>query len=168
MAEQIVNIHNQNKNGNKFIKKIIRVDLTPMVDLGFLLITFFVFTTTMSTSTVMGMVTPKATDSMHDNICESCVITVLPTSNNKIYYYEGNEKNAIYKTTNYSAGGLRKLLMHKKHALENSKRDAVLIIRPTTTASFGNLVQIIDESKICMYTRYYLDQPGEKDKKNID
>ena len=98
MAE-ITNNQKQLK-GKRLLKKSTRVDLTPMVDLGFLLITFFVFTTTMSTTKAMGMITPNDNDtSTTDLICESCVITVLPTANNKLYYYEGSDKNAQYKIT---------------------------------------------------------------------
>lgn len=147
------------KNSNKLIRKSTRVDLTPMVDLGFLLITFFVFTTTMSTVTAMGMVAPKDADSTaNDPICESCVITVIPTANNKLYYYEGSDKNAKYKTTDYSAAGLRTLLMKKKTAAKAIDKEAILIIKPGAASSFKNLINIIDESNICMYKRYYLDK----------
>lgn len=156
----------KNKNGNRMIRKSTRVDLTPMVDLGFLLITFFVFTTTMSSVTAMGMVTPKDIDTtINDPVCESCVITVIPTANNKIYYYEGSEKNAVYKTTNYSAKGLRALLMKKKAATKALNKDAILIIKPGATSSFKNLINIIDESNICMYKRYYLDKVNSEDEK---
>ena len=145
--------------GKRLLKKSTRADFTPMVDLGFLLITFFVFTTTMSTTKAMGMITPNGTDtSTTDLICESCVITVLPTTNNKLYYYEGSDKNAQYKITDYSAAGLRALLMKKKTAAKAINKDAILIIKPGATSSFKNLINIIDESNICRYKRYYLDK----------
>ncbi len=77
-----------------------------MVDLGFLLITFFVFTTTMSAAKVIAMMTPKEDKKVSEDICESCVITVLPVANNRIYYYKGAGKNSVYKTTSYNADGL--------------------------------------------------------------
>ena len=155
----------KNKKSNRLSKKSTRVDLTPMVDLGFLLITFFVFTTTMSTTTAMGMVTPNdKSTSIIDLICESCVITVMPTENNKLYYYEGSDNNAEYKITDYSAAGLRALLTKKKTTAKALNRDAILIIKPGATSSFKNLINIIDESNICMYKRYYLDKinPAEE------
>ena len=149
----------KNKKSNRLVRKSTRVDLTPMVDLGFLLITFFVFTTTMSTTKAMGMITPNDTDTgTTDLICESCVITVLPTANNKLYYYEGSDKNAQYKITDYSAAALRTLLMKKKTAAKAINKDAIIVIKPGATSSFKNLINIIDESNICRYKRYYLDK----------
>jgi biopolymer transport protein ExbD len=158
MAE--ITTTNNNKGGKRCIKKSTKVDLTPMVDLGFLLITFFVFTTTMSMTTAMGMITPK--EAGEDTpIAESTVITVIPSANNKLYYYEGTESSNL-KTTDYSASGLRKLMIDKKKKVEANGKDAILIIKPSKLSSFKNLVNIIDESKICMYKRYFLDKLNEE------
>jgi biopolymer transport protein ExbD len=167
MAEQIATSEKKaGRNRKRMNKKSTRVDLTPMVDLGFLLITFFVFTTTMSTTTAMGMITPKE-EGDPTTVCESCAITVLPAADNKIYYYEGAEKNAAYKETNYSATGLRKLLADKKSSATANNKDAILIIKPGETSSFKNLVDIIDESTICMYKRYYLDKLSNDEARHI-
>lgn len=160
MAEILNN--NKEKNGIRCIRKSTKVDLTPMVDLGFLLITFFVFTTTMSTTTAMGMVTPK--EAGNDNICESCVITLMPAANNKLFYYEGKESDAVYKTTDYSASGLRTLLVNKKRQVLGINREPILIIKPSATSTFKNLINIIDESNICLYKKYYLDKVSAVEK----
>jgi biopolymer transport protein ExbD len=157
MAE--ITTTNSNKGGKRCTRKSTKVDLTPMVDLGFLLITFFVFTTTMSMTTAMGMVTPK--EGGEDTpIAESTVITVIPAANNKLYYYEGKE-SSVFKTTDYSANGLRKIMVDKKKKVEANGKDAILIIKPSKFSSFKNMVNIIDESKICMYKRYFLDKLDE-------
>ncbi len=159
---------NKSKGGKRCTRKSTRVDLTPMVDLGFLLITFFVFTTTMATTTAMGMVSPKEDGIIDENeIPESTVITVIPAANNKLYYYEGSDKNAIYKTTDYSSAGLRSLMVNKKKIVEANGKDAILIIKPSKFSSFKNMVNIIDESKICMYKRYYLDKLDEQGESKI-
>lgn len=160
-----INNNSKNISSKRLTKKSTRVDLTPMVDLGFLLITFFVFTTTMSTTTAMAMVTPKDNTIATDDICESCVITLIPAANNKLYYYEGSEKDAVYKSTSYNADGLRALLISKKNRVAVLNRDAILIIKPGALSSFKNLINIIDESNICLYKRYYLDKTNSADEK---
>jgi biopolymer transport protein ExbD len=165
MAE--ITTTNSNKGGKRCIKKSTKVDLTPMVDLGFLLITFFVFTTTMSMTTAMGMVTPKDTVTDSTEIPESAVITILPAANNKLYYYEGSEKNAVYKTTDYTSAGIRKILVDKKKRVEANDKDAIIIIKPSKFSNFKNVVNLIDESKICMYKRYFLDKASEEDEVKI-
>jgi biopolymer transport protein ExbD len=165
MAE--ITTTNSNKGGKRCIKKSTKVDLTPMVDLGFLLITFFVFTTTMSMTTAMGMVTPKEDTTIETEIPESTVITIIPAIDNKLYYYEGTDKNAIFKTTDYTAAGLRKLLVDKKNKVEANGKDAILIIKPSKFSNFKNVVNIIDESKICMYKRYFLDKASVEDEMKI-
>src|ERR1700742_5097669 len=94
--------------GVKRLKKLsTRVDLTPMVDLGFLLITFFIFTTTMSTPKATRLIMPSDKETKEDTkVGNSAALTVLPISGDKLFYYHGemNEalKNGTFGFTNYS------------------------------------------------------------------
>src|ERR1019366_6160313 len=83
--------------GVKKAKKLsTRVDLTPMVDLGFLLITFFIFTTTMSQPTAMRLFLPKDADKPEDQnkAKASGAFTILLGRDNNVFYYEGILDNA--------------------------------------------------------------------------
>src|SRR5688572_5538478 len=88
--------------GVKKAKKLsTHLDMTPMVDLGFLLITFFIFTTTMSSPTTMQLYMPKDTDKDEDQnkAKESGALTLMLSKDNHIYYYEGqlNENASNFK-----------------------------------------------------------------------
>src|SRR5688500_12856936 len=109
MAEINVPAAGGNKPGVRRSKKLsTRVDLTPMVDLGFLLITFFIFTTSMSSPKVMKLNMPDDTDpSVPDmNVGKSTALTVIPVNDNKIFYYHGDLEDALkdkaYGITSYS------------------------------------------------------------------
>jgi biopolymer transport protein ExbD len=78
--------------GVKKAKKLsTRVDMTPMVDLGFLLITFFIFTTTMNQPTTVNLNMPKDTEKEDEQTKakESGALTVMLGKDNHVYYYEG-------------------------------------------------------------------------------
>src|SRR4051794_26948964 len=97
--------HKKGPGVKKSKKLSTRVDLTPMVDLGFLLITFFIFTTTMSQPTAMQLVMPKDTDNPEEQnkAKESGVLTILLGSDNHVFYYMGSlAPNASnWKSTNF-------------------------------------------------------------------
>ena len=154
----------------RFNKKSTRVDLTPMVDLGFLLLTFFVFTTTMSEAKVMDLVVPyDKVDDVNDLVCESCVLTILLDKHNRIKYYEGAiENDPPIKETGFSPKEIRTVLMQKKADVEKKRGSGdqlVIIIKPSTASNFKNFVDMTDEITICQIKRYYIDELKDADKK---
>src|SRR3954468_20783319 len=71
-----------------------RVDMTPMVDLGFLLITFFIFTTSLNQPKAMRLIMPDdAKDAKPNETPESGVLTILLGSGNSVFYFEGSLAN---------------------------------------------------------------------------
>jgi biopolymer transport protein ExbD len=114
--------HHKKGPGVKKAKKLsTRVDLTPMVDLGFLLITFFIFTTTMSQPTAMKLNLPKDVDKPEEmnKSKESGTITFLLGKDNHVFYYEGQLKvdatNNNFKSSSFNGeNSVRDLLIKKK------------------------------------------------------
>ena len=108
--------HKKGPGVKKGKKLSTRVDLTPMVDLGFLLITFFIFTTTMSQPTALKLMLPKDADKPEEQnkAKESGVITLLLGKDNTVFYYEGQLDNTAsnFKSSNFS--GIREVLLDKK------------------------------------------------------
>jgi len=158
-------------SGNKRMnKKSTRVDLTPMVDLGFLLITFFVFTTTMAQPKVMGLNEPIDTIP-NDPICNSCVLTVLLDKDDQISYYEGMPENVPpVKQTFFAAKGIREVLLLKKEKVRvttGNANDFVLIIKPGEQSTMQNFVDIMDEVAINDIRHYYISEINAADKKLI-
>lgn len=154
----------------RLIKKATKVDLTPMVDLGFLLITFFVFTTSMTKPKVMKVNEPyDKIDEITNPVCASCALTLVPGSNNTIYYYEGMATDATaIKTTGYSPVGLRSLILNKKAAitaLNDPTKKLTLIIKPGNGSNMQNFVDLLDEVLINMVPMYYIAEPDAVDKK---
>ena len=137
-----------------------KVDLTPMVDLGFLLITFFVFTTTMSENMAMKLVMPKD-DHVGTPIAESGAVTIIPTDKT-IWYYEGNmpaNKNEMTAIAYADVNNLRSRLIGLKNRLivaNGNDNKLMVMIKPTASASFSDMVNMLDEMKICDMKRYAL------------
>ena len=168
MADIQTNTAKKIKGVKRLVKKSTKVDLTPMVDLGFLLITFFVFTSAMSKPRVMDIVTPIDSNDPTP-ICESCVLTVILDKDNKIDYYEGMpENNPVLKETSFTAEGLRQVLLDKRAAVKNARGttdDMVLIIKPEKESLYKNFVDILDEVAINGIKHYFIDEVNDADKK---
>lgn len=101
-------------------KQTLRVDFTPMVDMNMLLITFFMFCTTLSKPQIMDIAMPtddkNLTQEERNEVPESKTTTLLLGADNKVYYYFGKPKYDDYtslKETNYTPEGLRAILLER-------------------------------------------------------
>ena len=94
MAEINTSINERRKAGVSRPKKHTpKIDMTPMVDLGFLLITFFVVTAEMSKQVTLDLFMPK--DGPHMPVGKSDALTVLLSKNKTLYYYHGDWEEAL-------------------------------------------------------------------------
>lgn len=120
-------------------KQTLRVDFTPMVDMNMLLITFFMFCTTLSKPQVMDIAMPtdqKADEDEQPKVKQSKAITLLLGEDNKVYYYLGKLDESAYsnyttlKETKYSSNenndGLRSILLERNQDAVNAMRQLKL------------------------------------------
>lgn len=135
------------KKGSK--KAMPRVDLTPMVDLGFLLITFFIITTSMRKPQAMSYNTPA--NGSPTTIAESKTLNLVLIGQNRIMYYQGNDSLQIQTCNYHPANGLRKIIEAKQIQVEKlfgKKAETLILIKPTTKSTYKNIVETMDEMLI--------------------
>jgi len=141
--------HKKGPGVKKGKKLSTRVDLTPMVDLGFLLITFFVFTTTMSQSTAMNMNEPKDDSTKELKVKSSGAMTILLGKADQVYYYYGqldpDKLSEQFKSTTFKQ--VRDLIVTKKKTTNID--DLMYIIKSDKFSTFKNAIDILDEMSIC-------------------
>jgi biopolymer transport protein ExbD len=119
MAElQVEDKGKKGKKKPKAKKHGTRVDLTPMVDLGFLLITFFMLTTSMLKPQSMDLSVPSkdAKEEDQSKLKASQAITILLGKENKLYYFFGTQENGVdpeLVVTDYSSTGVRQMLLNR-------------------------------------------------------
>ena len=172
-------------------RKILRVDFTPMVDMNLLLITFFMFCTTLSIPQIMDVAMP--TDKGEQPVPDSKSVTVILGENDKVYYYEGLANYEDYtslKETNTL--GLRNMLLTRNNAnmskikelrqkrykkqitekefkemssnVKKSKDGLIVLIKPTEKSNYKNLVDALDEMQICGVGKYTIVDLEDGDK----
>lgn len=153
MAEVIA----QEKQGGKQKKKIIRVDMTPMVDLGFLLITFFMFTTNFTKPNVMDLGLPAKSPIPTTNVVDvKNQVTFILGKDNRVFYHQQDKQDlntGNLKETDFSGVKISKII---SEAYQNApaKENFTIIIEPTDKANYKNFVDILDNIAISKKERY--------------
>ena len=132
-----------------------RVDLTAMVDLAFLLITFFILTTTLSKPRSMGLAMPV--DGSDGGVGASTTMTICLGNNNKVVWYRGMVDKPLSPPTivNYSKTGLRQTIMETARLIHNTTgKRMMVVIKPSPHSVYGNLVATLDEMDITNVPSY--------------
>ncbi|MDP4256322.1 MAG: biopolymer transporter ExbD [Bacteroidota bacterium] len=150
-----------------------RIDLTPMVDLGFLLITFFFVTTTWAKPRAMAFNLPA--DGPSTLVGKNAALSVLACGDNKLFYYHGDLGEALKAgacgITGYGAGGLRTVIRNKQEAMDRSykggRTEMTLLIKATPQASVRNIVSLLDEMRISGVAKYALVDLSEEEKELV-
>lgn len=127
---------------------VARVDMTPMVDLGFLLITFFMFTTTFNEPVVIKLNMPN-TKGKAPIIMESNTLTLILGKDDRVFWHQKDyDKLDINRLneTNYGVT-LSKLILQKRKAAK-VKENFTVIIKPSDDANYKNVVDALDEMEI--------------------
>lgn len=136
-----------------------RVDLTPMVDLGFLLITFFIFTTSMSQPKVMRLVMPDdSKDAGHTQAPAPMTFTFILGGDHDVYYYNGIFNGELSRT-NFNKSEIRTAIQRKMNEVEDryqDKRKTIILIKLTNESAYVDIVNALDEMLINGVTKYML------------
>lgn len=159
------------KGGKKRAKKMsTKIDMTPMVDLAFLLLTFFMLTTTFSKPQTMEINMPVKPETEEEQIAlkASNAMTIILSKNDKLYYYYGlgdPAENPEVIETDYSANGIRKVLLSPKI---KSNEKMTVMIKPMGDSRYKNVVDILDELKITDTRKFALVEISDNDKQLIE
>jgi len=145
------------KNGGK-------VDLTAMVDLAFLLITFFMLTTSLNKPQAMDVAMPDKNNETNKDtdidVDEHRSVTLVLGSEDKLMWYQGDVKNPITAPTviDYSKDGLRSVLLRMKDLVPKQAggKDMIVVIRPSDKSVTRNMIDALDEMKITDIKRYMI------------
>lgn len=161
MAAQIE--QKQSNDGGKVRakKQSTAVDMTPLADLGFLLITFFMFTTTFSKPNVMGLNMPPKPDPTKPKptppeVKTKNTLTLILGADDKLYWHQeelGDLTAVNLSETDYSREGIRKTILTAKQNAPEVQFFTV-IIKPTDDATYENLVNTLDEMEITESGKY--------------
>jgi biopolymer transport protein ExbD len=158
MAELDTSGGGKKKGGKVRSKKAsTRVDLTAMVDLAFLLITFFMLTTTLSKPKAMDIAMPDKDEKQEQqlDVAASRTMTLLLGKDDKLMWYIGEPGKSAPEVESYGKNGLRKTLLEKgKEVQDKTGKYMFVILKPSDKSVYKNMVDALDEIAITNIQSY--------------
>ncbi|TPE45207.1 ExbD/TolR family protein [Pontibacter mangrovi] len=153
------------KGGKKRAKRSsTKIDMTPLVDLAALLITFFMLTTTFNKPQTMEINMPKKVkdESEQMPLKASNAMTIILGDNDELYYYFGLvEDEPEVVESSYAADGIRKVLTSQR---VKSNEKMTVLIKPMEESRYKNMVDILDELKITDTKKFAMVEIADADK----
>ena len=129
-----------------------RVDMTPMVDLGFLLITFFMLATSFSKPKVIKMIEPSDGEGIYTKLnCNRALTLILDETNYVKYYTCPSVEQGRADSVDFSRNGLRALILNRQEAAKayfNNEKPLIVLLKATEKAHYKHLIDAIDELSI--------------------
>ncbi len=132
-------------------KKAVRVDLTAMVDLAFLLITFFILTTTLNKPKAQELIMPDKDDTHQQlPVPESRTMTLLLGANDKLEWFVGQVGKTRPTVIGYGKDDLRKILVDQDNAIKASHggQPMIVVVKQSAQSNYKNVVTVMDELNI--------------------
>lgn len=132
-------------------KSSTKIDMTPMVDLAFLLLTFFMLTTTFNKPQTMEITMPEKVkkDDVQTEVNEKKVLTLILGKDDKVFWYKGITDPQV-EVTDFSQDGIRKVLLQQNAVTDKM----IVLIKPSEESRYKNMVDILDEMNITNMQRY--------------
>ena len=152
------------KAGTNRVKRMpVRVDLTAMVDLAFLLITFFMLTTSLAKPRVMPLVMPA--NGPAGAVSDKSTMTICLAGNNRIMWYLGLPDKPIVEpqVVGYGSAFRRAIVETMKQVKLSTGKNLMVIIKPTPQSVYVNLVDVLDEMNITQVPAYAIAKLSPQD-----
>jgi len=131
-------------------KQSTKIDMTPMVDLAFLLLTFFILTATFKKARALEVLMPDKVEDITKlpPVSARNILNLVLAEDNRVYWWMGLDPPV--EVSNFSSTGVRKVLLSKSK--ENG--ELMVLIKVKDEAKYENVVDILDEMKIADIRRY--------------
>jgi len=162
MAELVASEKNSKRSSLQKLPP--RIDLTAMVDLAFLLITFFILTTSLAKPRAMPLNMPPPGPS--GAVGESTTMTVCLGNNNQALWYRGMADKPLTtpQLTGYGKNGLRKIIIETGHQIfKATGKQMMVVVKPSAHSKYADLVAALDEINITNIQYYAIADISAKD-----
>ena len=136
----------------------VRIDMTPMVDVAFLLLIFFMVTTVFRTPKALEINLPPK--KIEQQVPKSKTFLIRILADGRLYWQDGASSQPW---TRSSTAELKSVL-----APYNGQTEKIMVVNIDRDAEFENMVNTLDELHAAKLTRFSITPLTDKDKAEVE